>query len=246
MNTKNCPKLITMRHEEKFLCSERQMVLLESRIKTLLSPDANQTGEGYNIRSVYFDTIGDRLLEESAQGVDDRNKFRIRIYNGTDNMIRLEKKSSVGQLKQKHSCKLDRAYVDKILQGNAWPTEILEKNPVLQEFEYLQMDQRLAPSVIVEYDRSAYVSLLGNIRITFDRNIRASKQIQQFFDDSLLTLPILPDGQHVLEVKYDSIFPGYLSKVLNLGNLQRVSFSKYGLCRNIFDHNGRIEDYYEF
>ena len=82
------------------------------------------------------------------------------------------------------------------------------------------------------------------MRITFDRSIRASKDIEHFFED-VLTIPILPDQISLMEVKYDGILPGYISRLINTGDLQQISFSKYALCRNIINNNGRIEDTYE-
>lgn len=234
-----------MRHEEKFICSERQLFLLENRLKAVCKPDSHQIGDSYTIRSLYFDTVGDRFLEEGVQGVDNRSKFRIRIYNGADTMIRLEKKTSIGQLKCKDSCRLSRCDVEEILLGKTH-SPLKAENKTLQEFRYLQAAEGLLPKVIVEYDRATYVSRTGDVRITFDRSIGASVQLKDFFAETLLTVPILPDGKNVLEVKYSGVLPGYLARLLDLGELQRVSFSKYGLCRNIIENNGRIEDYYEF
>lgn len=239
-------KEITMRHEEKFICSERELILLEARVRSLLPLDKHQRGSSYKIRSVYFDTAFDRMLHESLQGIERRSKFRIRTYDCSIESVHLEKKVSHGQLKSKQSCGLEYADVMGVLENKPIP-EISAHSPgVLQEFTFLQNTELLTPKVIVEYDRAAYVEDIGNIRITFDRHICASSEIERFFEEELHTISILPEGVGVLEVKYDGMLPGYLSKALNMSSLHRVSFSKYGLCRNIIQNNGRIEEYYEF
>ena len=235
-----------MRHEEKFLCSEKELFLIESRIKCFLELDSNQTSDSYNVRSIYFDTSDDSILKESLDGLNHRSKFRIRTYGSNDSIIRLEKKTSIGQLKSKSACILTKEDVFTILKNPFFSSISEHKNSPLDEFYVLKKTKQLAPKVIVNYERSAYIKMDGNIRITFDRNIGASTQIQEFFNENLLTHQILPNNIGLIEIKYDNIFPGYLSRLLNLSNLQRISFSKYGLCRNILEHNGRIDEYYEF
>lgn len=246
INLKRPVTTITMRHEEKFICSEAQLLLIESRIKGLLSTDANQKGSSYTIRSIYFDTYQDRLLKEGLSGLQKRDKFRIRTYHTQDSVIRLEKKTSIGQLKQKVSCMLTQEDVLNILDNPSRPYEFAPQKAPLPEFACLQKAEGLIGKVIVEYDRAAYVGINGNVRVTFDRNISATKDVQSFFDPEMITHPILPPNLGILEVKYDGILPGYLARALALNTLQRVSFSKYALCRNIIENNGRIEEYYEF
>ena len=56
---------------------------------------------------------------------------------------------------------------------------------------------------------------------------------------------MLPYGRHILEVKYDGIMPGYISKMIDIGDLEQVSFSKYGYSRRVIKGNGRLDDGYE-
>lgn len=234
---------ITMRHENKYICSEKQMFILENRLKSFLPKDINQSDNFYSIRSLYFDTVNDRMLCESLQGIEKRSKFRIRTYNHSKDISRLEKKISVNNLKTKKSIILDSAEVENIISGG----EIrFDGNGNLRdEFYYLQKSEGLAPKIIVEYDRTAFVYDIGNVRITFDKNIRASGEIADFYSESILGYTVQSDNRGVLEVKYDGILPGFIVNILNIGNLQQVSFSKYSLCRNILENNGRIEEYYE-
>lgn len=235
-----------MRHEEKFLCSSRQLYLIESRIKNFLKLDENQQGDRYVIRSIYFDTNTDRFYEESLQGLSERDKYRIRIYNLSDSVIKLEKKTTINQLKKKSTSFLRRDEVDNILKNNNRNDLYTANDNVVNGFLKLQTTEMLLPKVVVEYERKAYVNNIGNVRITMDSNLRASWEVDHFFESNLVEIPVLSEDKGILEVKYNEILPGYLVRILNLGFLQQISFSKYVLCRNVIINNGRREEGYEF
>lgn len=234
-------KNITMRHELKYICSQRQLDEIKLSLDKILTPDSNQREDGYNIRSIYFDTINDRILSETESGVDNRFKFRIRAYNHSNDLIKLEKKISINNLKKKEDLSISVNQLNDILNDKYNVNYAL-----LNEMYILNRTELLKPKIIVEYDRYAYVEELGNVRITLDRNIRYSENIYGLFDKELITIPILPINKHILEVKYDGILPGYIVKLLNIDKLERVSFSKYALCRNALMNNGRLENFYEY
>lgn len=244
-------KEITMRHEDKYICSKRQLELLDNRLKNFLKYDEHQLGDGYNVRSLYFDTENDRLLEESLSGVSPRKKYRIRIYNCSNSRISLEEKTSINQLKSKQSCLLDKDYVDNLINRGYCFEESLEtdyytngQKELLKRFHVLRLVEGLKPVIIVDYYRTSYVYEVGNVRITLDRRIGASTQLNDFYNPNMLIIPVMPEDKALLEVKYDGILPGFISKLLDMGNMQHVSFSKYGLCRNIVEYNGKREEYY--
>lgn len=236
-------RLITMRHEEKFICSDRQLFLLEHRLRSVLPPDGHQKGEGYRIRSLYLDTLDDRLYRESLNGVERRHKYRIRFYNLADDLFRLERKDTVGSLKQKVSARLSKEEVQAFLNGEGIDPKDTE---LLNEVHILQNAEGLRPVCVVDYFRTAFVYPLGNIRITFDRNISCTHRTMDFFREDALLLPVTPRGRHVLEVKFDGILPGFVAAALNIGELERISFSKYAYARNVIENNGRKEEGYEF
>lgn len=68
--------------------------------------------------------------------------------------------------------------------------------------------QRLRPRVLVSYVREPYVYAAGNVRVTFDSNIRTSLFQREFLDGALPDI-IATDapGDIILEVKYDAFLP---------------------------------------
>lgn len=56
-----------------------------------------------------------------------------------------------------------------------------------------------------------------------------------FWNPRVPLTPVLPAGQHVLEVKYDEFLPDPVAQVLELGHLRRTAFSKYYLSRLDFE-----------
>lgn len=53
---------------------------------------------GYMIRSLYFDDCYECAYEEKLAGVEARSKYRIRIYNYSDSIIKLECKHKEGSI----------------------------------------------------------------------------------------------------------------------------------------------------
>lgn len=89
------------RVEKKFLLSDCELQLLESRLKTIMKPDLNQSGKAYTIRSLYFDDIWDSCMAENESGVDNRSKLRIRTYDHKVQKLYLENKEKFNSYTKK-------------------------------------------------------------------------------------------------------------------------------------------------
>ena len=117
-----------------------------------------------------------------------------------------------------------------LMRGEVLPDSD-EYPPVLQKLLLQMKTAMLRPKIIVEYDRVPYVYKLGNVRITLDKNISSSSAIDTFLNPTIPKRPIMPAGQHVLEVKFDEFLPDYIYQALQLRNLRQTAFSKFYLCR---------------
>lgn len=221
------------RHELKYIAEEKELLILENKLKGMCRRDKNADSNGeYIIRSAYFDTQDNAFYYENEAGVDTRKKYRMRIYNYSSAYIKLECKWSVRGMKRKESNQLSREQCDKLLQGR---TDIVcEENQILLKRFLTEGKSRIyTPKVIVEYRRNAYVFPIGNVRITFDRHIMSSDALNSFFDKNMPKRLTMPDNMNILEIKYDELLPDFLWGLLNgrAGGLQRSSFSKYYICR---------------
>lgn len=218
------------RVENKYLVSDADIAVLEARLKTVMEPDAHQVGNCYEIRSVYFDDLLDNGMAENDAGVDCRRKYRIRIYDPAADVIHLEIKEKTAGLTRKTSCSLSREESNQILAGEN-RLQFDSRAPLNRLL--LQMRcSKMEPKAVIAYERTAYVHPTGNVRITFDRNILASKYCDEFFEERVSGLtPVLPAGMHILEVKYDELLPDHIAQQLEIGRLRQTAFSKYYLGR---------------
>ena len=168
------------RVEDKYNCSETQLVMLQSRMEAVLWPDSNEGGpEGYSIVSLYFDDLQDSCLQDTEDGVNRRNKYRIRIYNDSLDVIKLEVKTKQDNRIQKQSKTISRAEMESLMRGECIAEESSFEDPATL-FNLAIKNEGLRPKVIVAYERKAYVFEPGNVRITFDRNVRASRRVEEF------------------------------------------------------------------
>ena len=227
------------RNEWKYYCRQGDLAVLEQRFGSLLDLDEH-TGESgiYEIHSLYFDDYRDSCAWDNDVGTDVRFKYRIRYY-GTDlGTLHLERKEKLHGLCRKLSCRLTVDQYKQILEGDTaelfWETD----NDLLRRFCKDVMTYGFAPKVIVDYQRTAFVEPISNVRITLDQNITASNAISSFLEPDYMTYPLLEPGMHILEVKFDDVLPGQLKRCLCEDYLVQTAFSKYYLCRNLIHHLG--------
>ncbi|MGN1014918.1 MAG: polyphosphate polymerase domain-containing protein [Butyricicoccus sp.] len=219
------------RHELKYICSEAQLRMIEGRILHLMRRDRHAGPDGvYTIRSLYFDDYDNTCFYENESGVDNREKYRIRIYNHNPERIRLECKRKIRMKTQKQSCDLTVEQCRQLMRGIPLPPDP-DYPPVLQKLLILMRTRYMQPKIITEYDRTPFVYPDGNVRVTFDRNIASSHAVDCFLEETIPRRPILRTGQHVLEVKYDAFLPKFLYHNLQISGLRQTAFSKYYLCR---------------
>lgn len=218
------------RHEYKVFITYADYLILKSRIKAVAKLDLNTDGSGeYSIRSLYFDNIYDSALREKIDGVNNREKFRIRIYNGSSDFIRLEKKSKINGLCNKISAPLTRAETEKIISGDIEWMKDSGRGLVIELYSKMK-SKLLRPKVLVDYIREPYVYAPGNVRITFDRNLKTGLSRKDIFNQSVPTVHT-PNCSILLEVKYDEFLPSVIRDIIQIENRSSGAFSKYCSCR---------------
>ena len=220
------------RVEDKFFCSEEEFCLLQARLGAVLKSDANHDGS-YQITSVYFDDWTDTHLWNTIDGSREREKYRIRIYNDSFDTIRLEVKQKKDNRVLKRARKISREQMIDLLEGRCIEDTENSLDSPITLFNLAIKIRVLRPKIIVEYDRQAYVFDPGNVRITLDRNLRASEQIEAFMSGEEVQYDFVDGIDSILEVKYDEFLPGFIAQLLESGNMVQTSYSKYRICRGM-------------
>ena len=204
------PAAAAMRHERKHRIRREEDRVLAERLGKLFSHDKHAGPDGtYRVTSLYFDTPYDSALREKINGVNRREKFRIRYYGKNTSFIRLEKKIK------------DRELCGFLLESG---------NPLLTEFYSKIVGRGLRPRTVVSYEREAFFYEPGNVRITLDRDIRTGLGSTDFLRADMLLLPVT-EGETILEVKYDAFLPDIVRMAVQVPGRQAQACSKYALCR---------------
>ena len=218
------------RVENKFSCEEDKMYCLQKRLECVLKPDFNEGGpEGYSVSSLYFDDLRESGYFDTLQGNRIRRKYRIRIYNHSFDTIKLEVKEQLDDKVRQKSKSLTEEEMRKLMRGDC-----IESLPTMEDpaalFNLAIRTEALRPRLVVTYERKAYVYEPGNVRITLDRNIRSCNLVECFGKPDT-PYDFLQEQDKIVEMKYDELIPGFILQLLELGNMQQTSYSKYQLCK---------------
>lgn len=217
------------RHEWKHEINYADILILRSRLLAIMKPDEHATNGKYQICSLYFDTLNDKALREKIDGINFREKFRIRFYNNDTSHIVLEKKSKINNLCEKESCQITKEETKKIIDGDiSWM--INSERPLCQELYSKMLSLGLKPKTIVQYVREPFVFGPGNVRVTIDYNIRTGMNYKDFLSSEPITIPA-GDSPIILEVKWDEFLPSIVKDAITIPGRRASAFSKYAQCR---------------
>lgn len=217
------------RHEWKIEITQADLLVLRQRLRAVAKQDPHAVNGRYFIRSLYFDTPTDRALREKIDGVNQREKFRIRYYNGDISLIHLEKKSKVNGLGNKQTAKLTPQQAQSIVDGDyGWMAQ--SQQPLILELYTKLHTQLLRPKTIVDYTREPFVYAPGNVRVTFDYDLRTGLSGTDFLNPDCITVPAA-DAPVLMEVKWDSFLPDIIRDAVQLPGRRSAAFSKYAQCR---------------
>jgi len=215
-----------------------QKAVLKLRAQGILERDVHAGDDGeYLIRSLYFDSPEDACFYENEDGVDPREKYRIRIYNCDSGRISLECKAKTRGMTAKTACLITRDQCEYFMEGRI-PEADESRFPGQRLLFYRMRERNLRPVVIVQYARAPYVGQAGNVRVTFDDAISSSNAIGDFLRKDIPLRSVLSVGESILEVKWDELLPSHIKGQLELDSLQWTAFSKYYLCRKYNCYGG--------
>lgn len=236
INLKGSDFIKKYRSEYKYILSNQDLSLLQSRVSSVLQLDPHTPKSGrYLIHSLYFDDYKDTSLLDTDAGISKRYKWRIRYYGDDLKYIVLEKKEKIDSRCHKKSCKLTLDEYNSIVSGSILDIVYDTEKELIKELacDVLLHDHR--PKVIIDYERIAYVEEITNVRITFDMKLSASYDIDNFLTGDYTKYYLQNSGENILEVKFDDILPSYIRNIVESHKFIQTSFSKYYYGRKIID-----------
>lgn len=212
------------RHEIKFLITRAQKDLILERMGGFLKED--DFGHS-TIRNIYFDTDNYRLVRNSMEKPVYKEKLRIRSYKkvkkGDEVFVELKKKYQSIVYKRREIVPLEKA-VSWYENGGEFPKDSQIGRELTWFFEFYKP---LYPQMFLSYEREAYFSQEGNLRITFDENVLARQEdvsLSGYIGGERILSPELI----IMELKTDKGMPLALAELLSENKIYKDSFSKYG------------------
>ncbi len=229
MNTKEAQLTVT-RHELKYYLSYSDYIVARNILRELMDRDAYSPEEGYPIRSLYFDDIQDASVIEKLDGIELRDKYRLRTYDPKLDWVKLERKSKNNNYVQKTSVRLAKEEAKELIGGNSDVLLSID-TPGARSMYFDFKRKYLRPVVVIDYVREAYTLPFNNIRITFDKTLRYATHNLNLFDEHLETIPLQGEDIIILEIKFDNFLPPMIRDMLPLQSATSSAISKYTQSR---------------
>lgn len=224
-----------LRQEKKFLINLSQYYSFSHRLSRILATDSHSDGDGYLIRSLYFDTIDDNDFMDKEDGVELRRKIRLRNYGSDTPFAVLEMKQKQGLLQKKRSLRMEKEDAQRMITGDYSVLLNYSDSFAAECFTLMNM-MCYRPCTVITYRRKVFVAKENKIRITFDHHIKGSEGCFDIFSDSFLESYILDPYLVVLEVKFNGFLMSYIKDMLQECDSSEIAVSKYCLGRAISKH----------
>jgi hypothetical protein len=231
------------RYEYKYLISPDLMEPIRSFIKPYCDIDPyadRESDKFYTIRTLYLDTADYRTYRDKEGEAPARFKLRVRTY-GND---------LVGPVKFEVKHRLNDVYLKTslVVPGEQWPryfwapirgfpsTFNEAEKSALDNFIRLFRTLGAGPKMLIRYERQAFRSRIDRyVRVSFDRRIchqtvsayeLEGQTAKWRFNDDSHSLGE-PGARVILELKFMTRAPLWLSDMVRRFELVRRGFSKY-------------------
>ena len=215
---------IFKRIEKKYLLSDMQYENLFRRIGSHLKPD--EYGRS-TVISLYLDTPDHRIIRNSMEAVDYKEKLRLRSYGtaGAGSTVFLELKKKFSGVVYKRRAAMSLAEAERYLQQGVKPFE----SQIMSEIDWaMQLYRQPKPAMLIACEREAWFDEEHpDLRLTFDRSIRY-RETELRLDRGSAGIHLLPEQTVLLEIKTAGAMPLWLADALDAEGILPGSFSKYG------------------
>lgn len=234
------------RYELKYMVHASRYHAFVRDLLNFMSPDPHGDGDGfYRITSLYYDGPTLQCYRAKVDGLDIRQKVRLRVYPGSDHTtvtsgcVEIKNRFNRTVKKERLFLPLDRAH--QLLRGDSLegltnPQDLATAAHV----QYLIRSMALRPMCIVSYRRQAFVGSRyeSKMRLTFDMDltgrVHALDVTEQVHNHRFIPLDWL-----VMEVKVDERIPSWTTALLAKHECVAMRVSKY--CLALADGMRRLE-----
>ena len=179
-----------------------------------------------SVESLYFDTPDYLMNNRSLDKPEFKEKLRLRSYGlaSKDSPTFLEmKRKSEGIVYKRRKTMLESEAIS-LIEGNI----VSKDDQISKELNsFIHHYHHLEAKYLIIYDRLAYYSPSSDIRITIDLNPRY-RTTDLNLHTSLEGIPLLEEGEAILEIKVQNSIPLWLAQILSKGKIYQSSYSKVG------------------
>ena len=220
------------RKELKYYISYKEYIVLSNLLRKILQQDKHvqDSLKGYFIRSLYFDNLDNKNFEDKMAGIEERSKYRLRIYDTNAKWVKFEIKNKLNDNITKETATISRDDAIEIQNLN-YEVMLKYNNPILNK-AYIEFKKSCYyPVVLVDYLRDAFVYDANKIRIAFDRFLKSSSLQLDIFKSGPILIPQLKRDIVVMEIKYDHFIPEFIRQIIQIPAFERSAISKYCIGR---------------
>ncbi|SHK62428.1 VTC domain-containing protein [Pseudonocardia thermophila] len=225
------------RYELKYLVPESRVPEVREHLRQRMDADRHAHRGGYDVISLYYDSIALRFYWEKIEGLRFRRKLRIRHYGDRstitdDSPVYVEIKQRVNRVTQKRRVGMPYHLARRLCDGREEIPHDPRQRAFLDEVLGLIVENDLRPIATTAYQREPFVGRgidLG-LRVTLDHRVRGRDRDFHLGADAEDRFTI-PPHLAVMEIKADERVPYWVTDLTAALNLQVVRISKY--CQTI-------------
>lgn len=214
------------RFELKYVISKQLLTQLQQELKPYVVADEYATS---TISNLYYDTDDFRIIRESLEKPNYKEKLRVRSYEAiptkeSQAFIEIKKKFQKVVYKRRITASVEQAAM--YLAGD---NKIIADSQIKEEINWLiDRHNELKPKMYIYYDRYSMKGIEDpNVRITIDHNL-LYRDYDLRLDSGVYGEHLLDPDYVIMEIKIPGAFPLWLSELLTKYSVYKSSFSKYG------------------